>query len=139
MLNHSQARQIAEAMWGRGGTNSRPTQRPGAFYFSCSGHGGFIIDAKAINPNPEYPEPEEYRLYGNKLWWAGRRTTLRTRHEPLYGKYYAFEEDCDWCLPVKFAGIWPEKRQVAEEAFVWRADLIARNNADVRIIRNAHP
>lgn len=42
-LTHSLARSIAEARWGRGGTQSYPVNRR-HYYFACSGHGGFVIE-----------------------------------------------------------------------------------------------
>ena len=63
MITHSQARSMAEANWGRGGTKSRRTNRTGAFYFSCSSHGGYIIDGRAMSEEARkaisaYREPE---------------------------------------------------------------------------------
>ncbi len=43
-INSSQARLLAEAKWGTGGTKSEPTGRVGVYYFSCSGHGGYVFD-----------------------------------------------------------------------------------------------
>ena len=43
-----QARPIAELMWGRGGTNAMKTNRRGAYYFSCSSHGGYLVCAKDL-------------------------------------------------------------------------------------------
>lgn len=48
LLTYSQARGMAESMWGSGGTTAHHTNRTGAFYFSCSGHGGFVIDDRAL-------------------------------------------------------------------------------------------
>ena len=109
MMNHSEARTIAEAMWGTGGTQSRKTNRHGAFYFSCSGHGGFVIDAlaftaaerKALEPWAK-PEPYELYIWGKhrRLWHPLRRLTLKFSQlaRPTKGLYYVFEEDCDWAL-----------------------------------------
>jgi hypothetical protein len=42
------ARHIAELQWGEGGTNAMRTNRNGAYYYSCSGHGGYVVDARCL-------------------------------------------------------------------------------------------
>jgi hypothetical protein len=113
MLTHNQARLIAEGEWGKGGTHSYPTNRRGAFYFGCSGHGGFVIDAATFTPEERalvqrYATPEKYTTYGTKLSWPGRKRWPLTTTSSVVkreGEYFLFEEDCAWCLPVLFAGI----------------------------------
>lgn len=110
MLTHSQARSIAEARWGRGGTHSYRTNRRGAFYFSCSSHGGFVIDARALQDEEficiyRYVEPEWATQYGTKIMHPYRTRTLRTYHPPKPFRFFLLEEDCDWCLAPHFAGI----------------------------------
>jgi hypothetical protein len=113
-LTHSAARGMAEAMWGTGGTNSEPTNTPSAFYFSCSGHGGFIIGEDAITPKQQaalapYITPELCTLYGDKLMHPYRRrkisATWREFEQARDYKVYVFEEDCDWALVHKFTTI----------------------------------
>jgi len=105
---------MAEALWGTGGTNSEPTNTPSAFYFSCSGHGGFIIGEDAITPKQQaalapYINPELCTLYGDKLMHPYRRRKIR--YDLANGgdwrpyKVYVFEEDCDWALVRKFTTI----------------------------------
>lgn len=126
MLNHSQARIIAEAMWGRGGTSSEPTNRTGAFYFSCSGHGGFVIDTRALTDEElvaisEHVDPEEASIYS----WRRRQILIhpyRTRSVivPLIAeredfKFILLEEDCAWGLAYICTGIRHRNKPAAAE------------------------
>jgi hypothetical protein len=125
-LSNPHARGIAEAMWGRGGTSSVRTNRRGAYYFSCSAHGGFVIDANAFTESEraaidQYAKPEPatvylfrgavetymhpYRQRGNQV--SSAATKIQTH-------FYLFEEDCAWCLPVKFAGITTTQHTTAQ-------------------------
>jgi hypothetical protein len=132
MLTHSQARSIAEAVWGRGETHSYRTTRPGAFYFSCSGHGGFVIDVAcltdeelvAISPYVNLEEAELFK-WGRKSLFShpyrrrgGRYSIAATRHVI---KFILLEEDCDWCLAYLFTGIRhrdkPAKGEDAQRTF----------------------
>jgi len=121
MLTHSKARSMAGSLWGAHGTTSRRTGHSGAFYFSCSGHGGFIIDDRAFDDEARrrlatYAKPHE----ACELYNPGRNeviaiqnpfmTRSRTMRCPSgtvvrTARIWIFEEDCDWCLPVVFAGI----------------------------------
>lgn len=47
-IDASRARNIAERLWGGGGTKSDRTNRQGVYYYSCSGHGGYIVDPSAL-------------------------------------------------------------------------------------------
>ena len=121
MITHSQARSMAEANWGRGGTSSRRTNRTGAFYFSCSSHGGYIIDGRAMSEEArkaisayrepattsEVIDPETGVIHAVFNPFSLRRRTVKAlRHwQQRDINIWAFEEDCDWCLPVIFAGI----------------------------------
>ncbi|WP_454287224.1 hypothetical protein [Rhizobium arsenicireducens] len=132
MLNHSQARSIAEARWGRGGTNSEPTTRRGAFYFSCSGHGGFVIDARALTPE-ERAAIEPYVSFDTaKSYTWGRHQVLMHPYRTTGAKvaldavteqfdFLLLEEDCDWCLAYVFTGIRhrnkPAKGEYAQRTF----------------------
>ena len=42
------ARHIAELSWGKGGTHSYRCNRKGAYYYSCSGHGGYVVDGRCL-------------------------------------------------------------------------------------------
>lgn len=121
MLTHSRARGMAESLWGNGGTISTRTSRPGAFYFSCSGHGGFVIDDRAfteqeraaISPyakpfkTNEIYNPARGDVVAMQNPFASRPRTIRYAAGSIVriAKIWTFEEDCDWCLPTVFAGI----------------------------------
>jgi hypothetical protein len=136
-LTSSLARQTAEARWGRGGTCSRKTNRKGAYYFSCSGHGGFVISAKALSPSEydsirKYVEPETLTVYvdnfDDRVLLAFHPFRRNAGKMSLYtrGGYriekeeiFLLEEDSDWSLAVKFAGIKTEgmTEEAAEKVF----------------------
>lgn len=122
-LTSSLARATAEANWGRGGTTAYKTNRKGAYYFSCSGHGGFVISAKALTPAEyeaisKYATPEKMTVYvaneddrvllafhpfrrnSGKLPYAGPMG-----HRVEKEEIFLLEEDCDWSLAVVLAGI----------------------------------
>jgi len=121
MITHSHARSMAEANWGRDGTNSRRTNRTGAFYFSCSSHGGYIIDGRALTEEErtalaafrepvmttDVYDPVEDRVRAVFNPFSLRNRTVKTlaHWHQRDVEIWAFEEDCDWCLPVIFAGI----------------------------------
>lgn len=132
MMNHSQARSIAEGLWGRGGTNSEPTNRNGAFYFSCSGHGGFVIDVNCltddelikISDHVEIETATQYR-FGRKRTFMhpyrekGAKVSLMATVDTI--RFIVLEEDCAWCLAYKFTGIQhknkPARPDYVEELF----------------------
>lgn len=147
MLTHSEARGIAETLWGTGGTHATRTNTRGAFWFNCAGHGGLIVDARALDPTQRraidalgcFVEPFQARRYFNgtrcRFWhpyiWNTRRYRY-THCETI--DVYVFEEDCDWALAVEYAGIWPLKmdperfQAMRQEA----AREIARREAQAR-------
>lgn len=125
-----QARAIAEMKWGRDGTNAFKVNRNGAYYFSCSGHGGYLVNANALTEaETEKIQPFGTREYINILvqdrmdgkWVVGvdnspmSRTITRTRRfsydarlgSVSWERYYiyAFEEDCAWSILEKFTDI----------------------------------
>ena len=117
LLTHTEARQIAESQWGRGGTNSEKTNTRGAFWFSCASHGGFVIDSRvldavALKKITKYASPDRvtrYHLNGKTygLKWPGRRNAFRipfnVEHEVF--DVFLLEEDCDWALAYMFTTI----------------------------------
>ncbi|TGR74839.1 hypothetical protein EN836_33120 [Mesorhizobium sp. M1C.F.Ca.ET.193.01.1.1] len=114
MLTHSQARSIAEAVWGTGGTHSTRTNRNGAFYFSCSSHGGFVIDARCLAHDEyarirRYVDPEQAEDYGKAVNHPYRRRSFKVTHAQLCNRedfeFFLLEEDCDWCLAPLMADI----------------------------------
>ncbi|RUU78233.1 hypothetical protein [Mesorhizobium sp. M7A.F.Ca.MR.362.00.0.0] len=114
MLIHSQARSIAEALWGTGGTHSARTNRAGAFYFSCSGHGGFVIDARCLAHDEyarlcKHAEPEQAQDYGKAIMHSYRKRSFKVTPTQLANmqdfEFFLLEEDCAWCLAPLMAGI----------------------------------
>lgn len=136
-LTASLARQTAESQWGRGGTTSYKTNRKGAYYFSCSGHGGFVISGSALsederNKIKEFVSPEIMTVYveneTDKVLLAFqpfRRNRGKLRGYGSAGyriveeEIFLLEEDCNWALAVKFAGITVKdmKEEAAEKTF----------------------
>ena len=126
MLSHVQARQIAETLWGRGGTSSATTNRNGAFYFSCSGHGGFVIDAAALTSEEyvalsKYVEPEKAKRYTfgrkSKILWSGSRRAIRVPvgTPPSFFEFFVLEEDCAWALAYVLTGVRHKSVTAAQE------------------------
>jgi hypothetical protein len=137
LLNSSTARKIAEARWGVGGTTSYKSNRKGAYYFACAGHGGFVVSASALSKE-EYATLSEYVETFSTDYYISNGTNkvllamhaFRTRSSSLRGvgssgyrvekeEFFLFEEDCDWSLLVKFAGIMTGDmtKEKAEEIF----------------------
>lgn len=127
-LDASLARNIAETAWGRGGTDAMRTNRRGVYFFSCSAHGGYVVDGKALT-SEEVAKISQYMgerdflnlLVGEKTDWAGGKPIVTKYilgyHNPQsikrkkirypsimvnvrWEKYpvYLFEEDCDWSV-----------------------------------------
>lgn len=126
LLSHAQARYLAESLWGPGGTTAYRTNRRGAFYFSCSGHGGYVIDDRALT------DEERKQLisngFGPDTCWGVRdkdNNIIKVRHPysevrnprdvtyiPSRGEKYdtnipiwIFEEDCDWAAVQVYTSI----------------------------------
>jgi hypothetical protein len=119
MITNSQARNMAESNWGRGGTTSYKTNRKGAFYFSCSGHGGFVIDARCLTDEERekmkaHLKPEVAIEIVRSDGSVRRIRGPFSRQNPKYyphcetirsAEIFFAEEDCDWAVPVVVAGI----------------------------------
>lgn len=122
-LTSALARATAEARWGRGGTTAYKTNRKGAYYFSCAGHGGFVISAKTLSPTEykeisKYVTPEVMTVYvaneDNSVLLAFHPFRLKSGKLPYAGpmghrvekeEVFLLEEDCAWSLAVVLAGI----------------------------------
>jgi hypothetical protein len=118
LLTSAEARQMAESMWGRGGTTAQRTNTRGAFYFSCSGHGGFVIDTRALNA-AELADVKEFalpvkvtRFYTASGKTIGMMTPYRQKSIRLPFDYRAeifdvlvLEEDCEWALAYRFTTV----------------------------------
>jgi len=144
LIPHSFARNLAESRWGRGGTSSDHTTRHGVFYFSCSGHGGYVVDAGALTPEERTEvekivtaEPIRILVQGDAVigisnpFTHTRGIKYKTHLGPPEWQVhpvYLFEEDCDWAVLEHVTGIrtsWAKGREDKDpEAFV--ADLERR-------------
>jgi len=98
-LTHPIARNIAEGMWGRGGTSSTHYPFPGIFYFSCSGHGGYIVDGMFFSPQ-EIEFLAKYGFYPEHLYLR-YVTSLKSPVE-LAGISYSNFSCYAKSLPAKF-------------------------------------
>jgi len=136
-LTSSLARQTAEARWGRGGTTAYKTNRKGAYYFSCSGHGGFVISAKALSAAEyealtKYVTPEVMTVYvaneDDSVLLAFHPFRTNRGRLPYAGpmghrvekeEVFLLEEDCDLALAVVLAGIMTKDmtKEAAEKTF----------------------
>lgn len=83
-LTLQSARRIAEAEWGSGGTTYYETNRQGTYWFSCSGHGGFVIDKACLSDD---------------------EIASLSPHLDMKGSVVLAEEDLCWALIVKFCDI----------------------------------
>ena len=120
MITSAQARSMAEASWGRGGTSASRTNRKGAFYFSCSGHGGFVIDARCLDERERAlfrrylgseTATEIVRADGSVRRLRGPLSQRSLKYYPGQGEthreaeIFFAEEDCDWAVAVVVADI----------------------------------
>ncbi len=128
-LKHSEARNIAESLWGSGGTTSYATNRNGAFYFSCSGHGGFVISANALTATErkaidQYCQAERGIRYiarngKSTLMHAFRKRGTRIAYAyTVQCDFYIFEEDCDWSIVITQTGIRLRGRDSATDPMI---------------------
>jgi hypothetical protein len=122
------ARHIAEMEWGTGGTNAMRTNRKGAYYYSCSGHGGYVVDGRCLTEAEKaaiapYASPNHLNVlvahapsgdivygvdYQNFTCYSKRRTfyvPLSLPREWVKMDVYTFEEDCAWSILEKFTDI----------------------------------
>ena len=124
------ARRIAELMWGRGGTHYYKTNRRGAYYYSCAGHGGYVVDSRCLTTEElqqidKYTEPEQLPLLTqisdqNKKFVVGvflNNFSCKAKNRFTYNRFfgsaswenfikiYLFEEDCDWSILEKYTNI----------------------------------
>jgi len=133
-------RRIAEALWGTGGTSSCKTNRKYVGYYSCSSHGGYVVDSKALTDKEkaqieQYVKPTrlplyvQYRRDGDYVFGIGLRSIQRYgngkasfRYDPSLGPaeivdypIYTFEEDCEWVVLEKFTDIRAGITNLSEE------------------------
>lgn len=118
------AQHMAELLWGKGGTHSYKTSRRGAYYYSCSGHGGYVVDSRCLTAQ-ERRKLDRYTVAQNlhllvqhqaegdfvigvncvNFQSMGPYRTKSYRYIPRLGRVewvplpvYVFEEDCDWAI-----------------------------------------
>lgn len=140
LIGGSQARTIAEARWGSGGTSSTRTNRTGCFYYSCSGHGGFVIDERALTeqeraamtPHLEVVRCVTYRDTKGTIRRLVHDAAVRPRSYEVYASWkreefnvLLAEEDCAWCIPGVLAGIYTKDRP-EEELKAYALDTFSR-------------
>lgn len=125
------ARRIAELEWGKGGTTAYRTNRRGAYYYSCSGHGGYVVDSRCLTAQERrridrYTRPLPLRLLVQRRNGAEVVIGVNCVHFQSCGPYrqksyrygpslgpvdwqdlpvYTFEEDCEWAILEKLTDI----------------------------------
>jgi len=77
-VDASMARNFAETAWGRGGTQAKASNTVGAYFFSCSAHGGWVVDGRIFSP-------QELSNIKNYISPAGMRVVVGTSFD---GKKY---------------------------------------------------
>jgi len=114
---------LAGMMWGTVNATYRCNRR-GASYYSCSGHGGYVVDSRALTAK-ERRKIDKYKLplplnllvqhrnggddvvvgVGAMMFANCCRTQRGFRYSPSLGPIewqempvYVFEEDCDWAI-----------------------------------------
>lgn len=119
-LNGSIARRWAETAWGRGGTNSSRTNRTGVYYYSCSGHGGYILDTSVLSSDEYDALKDKLPTYEvlvvldekGKLSFIQNPFTFQTQRYKFCGDYtrttmevMIAEEDSDWAYLEAYTDI----------------------------------
>jgi hypothetical protein len=126
LLTRLQARGVAESLWGPGGTYDEPTNRAGAFYFDCSGHGGFVIDDRALTGQERRHltsagfsadlcrgvRGQDGRIIAVRHPHAAVADTRQVAYRPADGEYvdeqialWTLEEDAEWAAIYALTGI----------------------------------
>lgn len=121
---------IARMNWGEVNESYR-TNRHGAYYCSCSGHGGYVVDSRCLSDKERrkinrYILPYNLRLFiqhrsdgdyvigvnAGELQAQGPFRQRYYRYSPHLGgiewidlPVYLFEEDCDWAILEKLTDI----------------------------------
>lgn len=120
-LSPGKARRFAETAWGRGGTKALKTTRKGVYYFSCSGHGGYVVDASRLSKEEydairPFARPDNclvvyLRNSGKVTFWQNPWSVSKQSYkiyqdsEKIYREVFFFEEDCAWSILEKFTNI----------------------------------
>lgn len=119
-LTHSNARSIAESMWGKGGTSSEKVNRRGCFWFNCSSHEGFIISRESLTDREKrFFDKHAICETGTRYRMSSsQKSRYRFWHPNIHGRreyryktcenidYYILEGDCDatiaWVCGINF-------------------------------------
>lgn len=135
-ISGSRARVLAETSWGTGGTHAYRTNRKGAFYYSCSGHGGYVVDGNALTDAERadidrYHKPEIVWAIINNETGVVRKTSNPNSIKRFHARWYDterldknypiyfFEEDCDWAILEKFTDIRAKGAITDEQERTW--------------------
>lgn len=121
-------RTVAENAWGRGGTKAYKTNRKNAYYYACSGHGGYVVFPEALSEEENEAvrkykrhvehvnalvDQESGEVYGidytpvQKILGRNRRfrfpagRSVEWEAKPVY----LFEEDCEWAILEHLTGV----------------------------------
>jgi hypothetical protein len=135
---------IAEMSWGSGGTHAYRCNRRGAYYYSCSGHGGYVVDSRCLTRKERakierHIKPIDLRLLVQRRNGNGHRFVIgvsmlnvprsgcRLRSQSFFNysprlgpiewvdlPVYLFEEDCDWAVLEKLTDIRAEHPHLTE-------------------------
>jgi hypothetical protein len=125
------SRRIAEQMWGRDATEYK-TNRKGARYFSCSQHGGYVVDSRCLtdeekdriqpymneyNPAPvsvlvQHQGERDVIIGTSYAHFTNTGRARNIRYNPALGPVewvlvpvYTFEEDVDYAILEKLTDI----------------------------------
>lgn len=124
----SYCRRLAENMWGKGGTHAYRTNKRGFYYYSCSGHGGYVVPKESLskrtleilNRAGFTPEPIYLGVqHGSNstqvlgILWPNYQRLPSIRYYPHLGRFewmeyeevYTFEEDCNWAIIEYLEGV----------------------------------
>lgn len=147
-IDHSKARSIAKTRWGTV-NETYSTNRTGAYYFSCAGHGGYLCDPDAFSADEREAITEitsqpsvsvgvqmmdgdpEVKAWSNP--YSKQRGSMHySRDGGSYGwidyPLYMGEEDCGWAVLVHASGL-----RITDDVYPDGADIEA--TAEGTVIR----
>jgi hypothetical protein len=116
-LTSASARAMSASLWGTVNHTYKTTGGKGVYYTSNSGHGGYIIDGNVFTPVQrtkieQFVKPtmthvtiKDGKMTGMQNPFSTRSWRYSVMHELIQHPIFVFEEDCDWCIPEKFADI----------------------------------
>lgn len=115
-LTSAWARSMADSQWGTVNHTYKTTGGKGVYYFSCSGHGGYVVDGNAIaharfkidqfiKPTMTHVSISEGKATGMQNPFSARSWSYKLSHDLIQHPIFVFEEDCDWAIIERFAGV----------------------------------